>query len=212
MFTGIVQARVAVLTVIQKPALITFTLTLPEPLREGLKKGVSIAVDGICLTTVDFNAMGQVTFDAMTETLQRTTLGRIASGTVVNVERSFKMGDEVGGHIVSGHVHGIAQIVEVDTSIPNNCVMTFKAPHELMKYIFSKGYAALDGVSLTIVEANKQQATFKVYFIPETLARTTFGLKGRGDFVNLEIDTQTQTIVDTVERVLAERGFLNVSA
>lgn len=212
MFTGIVQARVAVLSVIQKPALITFTLPLPESLREGLKKGASIAVDGICLTTVDFNAVGQVTFDAMTETLQRTTLGRIAPGTVVNVERSFKMGDEVGGHVVSGHVHGIAQIVEVDKSIPNNCVMTFKAPHELMKYIFSKGYAALDGVSLTIVEANKQQATFKVYFIPETLARTTFGLKGMGDFVNLEIDTQTQTIVDTVERVLAERGFLNVSA
>jgi len=211
MFTGIVQARVAVLDVVKKLELITFALILPEPLREGLKKGASIAVDGVCLTTVDFDAEGRVTFDAMTETLQRTTLGNLAPGTVVNVERSFKMGDEVGGHIVSGHVHGMAQIIEVDKSIPNNCAITFKVAHELMKYIFSKGYAALDGVSLTIVDVDKTQNTFNVYFIPETLARTTFGLKGNGDFINIEIDTQTQTIVDTVERVLAEKGFLNVS-
>jgi riboflavin synthase len=210
MFTGIVQARIAISEVVKKPELITFTLTLPESLRDGLKKGASIAVDGVCLTTVDFNDAGQVSFDAMTETLQRTTLGNIAPGTVVNVERSFKMGDEVGGHIVSGHVHGMAQIIEVDKSVPNNCAITFKVPQELMKYIFSKGYAALDGVSLTIVDVDKNLATFSVYFIPETLARTTFGIKGNGDFINLEIDTQTQTIVDTVERVLAEKGFLNV--
>lgn len=207
MFTGIIQARVKISEVIQKSDLITFTLTLPPLLREGLKKGASIAVDGVCLTVVDYNTEGQVSFDAMIETLQRTTLGKLAPGSVVNVERSFKMGDEVGGHIVSGHVHGMAEIIAVDTTIPNNCAITFKADPALMKYIFSKGYAALDGVSLTIVAVDKKQATFNVYFIPETLARTTFGIKGVGDFVNIEIDTQTQTIVDTVERVLAEKAL-----
>lgn len=206
MFTGIVQARVTVSAVLKKPGLITFTLTLPEPYRDDLKTGASIAVDGVCLTAVEIDH-GRVTFDAMQETLHRTTLGDLAVGKTVNVERSFKMGDEVGGHIVSGHVHGKVQINQVDDSIQNNRVITFKVPPPLMKYIFSKGYVALDGVSLTIVDVDKTQNTLTVYFIPETLARTTFGIKEVGDFVNIEIDTQTQAIVDTVERILAEKGF-----
>jgi len=204
MFTGIVQAYVEVSEVLEKQDLTTFSLTFPEELLEGLEQGASVAIDGVCFTTTNVEGK-RVFFDAMKETLQRTTIGHIKEGKYVNVERSFKIGDEVGGHIVSGHVHAKVEIIKVDTSIPNNHIITFKVPHHLMKYIFSKGYVALDGVSLTLVDVNKTDDTFTVYLIPETLKRTTFGIKGKGEWVNIEIDTQTQTIVDTVERVLAEK-------
>ncbi len=209
MFTGIIQANVKVSTVVKKQELTTFGLTFPDDLLTGLEIGASIAVDGACMTTTQIGDDKQVYFDAMQETLQRTTIGVIEIGKCVNVERSFKVADEVGGHIISGHVHDMASIIEVNTSIPNNHIITFKAPHHLMKYIFSKGYVALDGVSLTIVNVNKTEQTFTVYLIPETLKRTTFGFKGKGDKVNIEIDTQTQAIVDTVERVLAEKHLIN---
>jgi riboflavin synthase len=206
MFTGIVQAYVEVSEVLEKQDLTRFSLTFPEDLLEGLEQGASVAIDGVCFTTTSVEDK-RVFFDAMTETLQRTTIGHIKVGKSVNVERSFKIGDEVGGHIVSGHVHAKVEIIKVDTSIPNNHIITFKVPHHLMKYIFSKGYVALDGVSLTVVDVDKTVDTFTVYLIPETLKRTTFGFKGKGEWVNIEIDTQTQTIVDTVERVLAEKNL-----
>ncbi|HAI68125.1 MAG TPA: riboflavin synthase [Gammaproteobacteria bacterium] len=209
MFTGIVQANVKVSTVLKKQELTNFGLAFPDDLLTGLEIGASIAVDGACMTTTQIGDDKQVYFDAMQETLQRTTLGQIEIGKTVNVERSFKVGDEVGGHILSGHVHDMAEISEVNTTIPNNHIITFKAPHHLMKYIFSKGYVALNGVSLTMVDVNKTEETFTVYLIPETLKRTTFGFKGKGDRVNIEIDTQTQAIVETVERVLAEKHLIN---
>jgi riboflavin synthase len=209
MFTGIIQANIKVSTVVEKQALTTFALDFPEDLLTGLEIGASVAIDGACMTTTQIGDDKQVYFDAMQESLQRTTLGQIEIGKQVNVERSFKVGDEVGGHILSGHVHGMAEIIEINTSIPNNHIITFKAPHHLMKYIFSKGYVALDGVSLTIVDVNKTEEWFTVYLIPETLKRTTFGFKGKGEWVNIEIDSQTQAIVETVERVLAEKHLLN---
>jgi riboflavin synthase len=208
MFTGIVQNYVSVAEIIKKPGLITFSLIFPDELRVGLQAGASVAVDGVCFTTLKVEH-DQVFFDAMQETLQRTTIGLLTTGQLVNVERSFKVGDEVGGHLLSGHVHGMAEITAIDTSIPNNQVMTFKIPHHLTKYIFSKGFVALNGVSLTIVDVDKNNATFTVYFIPETLKRTTFGSKQVGDWVNIEIDSQTQAIVETVERILAEKDLSN---
>jgi riboflavin synthase len=206
MFTGIVQAYVSVAAIIEKPGLITFSLIFPDELRVGLQTGASVAVDGVCFTTVKVEH-NQVFFDAMQETLQRTTIGLLKTGQFVNVERSFKIGDEVGGHLLSGHVHGMAEITSIDTSIPNNQVVTFKIPHHLTKYIFTKGFVALNGVSLTLVEVDKKNATFTVYFIPETWKRTTFGSKQVGDWVNIEIDSQTQAIVETVERILAEKDL-----
>ncbi len=206
MFTGIVQAYVEVSKVVKKTELTSFTLTFPTDLLKGLKQGASVAIDGVCFTATKIDDK-QVSFDAMKETLQRTTIGNIKKNQYVNIERSFKIGDEVGGHIVSGHVHGMAEIMGVDTSIPNNHIITFKVPHYLMKYIFPKGYVALNGVSLTTVDVNKTDNTLTVYLIPETLKQTTFGIKETGELVNIEIDTQTQTIVDTVERVLAEKNI-----
>jgi riboflavin synthase len=206
MFTGIVQAYVSVAAIVEKPGLITFSLIFPDELRVELQTGASVAVDGVCFTMVKVEH-NQVFFDAMQETLQRTTIGLLKTGQFVNVERSFKIGDEVGGHLLSGHVHGTAEITSIDTSIPNNQVVTFKIPHHLTKYIFTKGFVALNGVSLTLVEVDKKNAAFTVYFIPETLKRTTFGSKQVGDRVNIEIDSQTQAIVETVERILAEKDL-----
>ncbi|MDM8559308.1 riboflavin synthase subunit alpha [Candidatus Parabeggiatoa sp. HSG14] len=207
MFTGIVQAYVEVSEVIRKQDLTTFTLCFPESSLKGLKQGASVAIDGVCFTVVNIEGK-HVFFDAMKETLQRTTIGIIEKGKHLNIERSFKIGDEVGGHIVSGHVHSMAEIVDVNTSIANNHILTFKVPNSLVKYIFPKGFVALNGASLTIVDVDKKNDTFSVYLIPETLQRTTFGFKEKGDFVNIEIDSQTQAIVDTVERVLAEKNIV----
>jgi riboflavin synthase len=153
-----------------------------------------------------------VAFDVMQETLDLTTLGSLKTGDQVNVERSLKVGDEVGGHVVSGHVHGTAKIVEI-TKTENNVTITLEPLAELSKYIFPKGFIALNGVSLTVVSSPSFEegatgesqgghgASVAVSLIPETLARTTFGAAQVGDLVNIEVDQQTRTIVDTIERI-----------
>lgn len=140
----------------------------------------------------------------MEETLRKTTIGSLKEGNVVNIERSATMGEEIGGHIMSGHVSTTAEIVAVETP-ENNKAMTFRVEPIWMKYIFSKGFIGLDGASLTVVDADKGKATFQVWFIPETLRLTKFGEKNVGDWVNVEIDPATQTIVDTVENLLKDR-------
>ena len=205
MYTGIVQACAPVVRVDSKPGLKTYAVELPDALRVGLEPGASVSVDGVCQTVVRIDG-AQVTFDAMAETLRKTTIGSIATGRQVNIERSATAGDEIGGHALAGHVRGTAEIVAVRAS-ENNRASTFRVPAAWMNYIFPQGFIALDGASLTIVDVDRDQATFQVSFIPETLKRTTFGFKDTGDQVNVEIDSRTQIIVDTVERVLAQMAI-----
>ncbi len=205
MYTGIVQACAPVVRVDSKPGLKTYAVELPEPLVAGLALGASVSIDGVCQTVVHIDG-AQVTFDAMEETLRKTTIGSIAEGRQVNVERSATSHDEIGGHALAGHVSGTAEIVDVHAS-ENNRASTFRVPAAWMSYIFPQGFIALDGASLTIVDVDREQSTFRVSFIPETLKRTTFGFKGTGDRVNVEIDSRTQIIVDTVERVLAQMSL-----
>jgi len=203
MFTGIVQACVPITSCQDKPGLKTFSLHLPETLDKNVKLGASIAIDGVCLTVA--KKQGQkVIFNAMQETLQKTTIGLLKKGQTVNLERSARFGDEIGGHVVSGHVTGMAKIIHVETP-ENNQIVTFKVPKAWMKYILPKGFIALDGCSLTIVDVKKSAGTFTVWFIPETLKRTVFGRKQVGDMVNVEIDSRTQAIVDTVEQYMNEK-------
>jgi riboflavin synthase len=122
----------------------------------------------------------------------------------VNVERSFKVGDEVGGHVVSGHISTTARLVDLHKA-GNDRVLTFSVDPKWQNYIFHKGYVALDGASLTVSSVDRPQNCFSVSLIPETIDRTTLGAISIGGAVNVEIDSQTQAIVDTVERVLAER-------
>jgi riboflavin synthase len=201
MYTGIVQACVPVVHVESRPGLVTYAVALPESMVAGLQLGASVSIDGVCQTVVRIDG-GHVTFDAMEETLRRTTIGAIAEGRQVNVERSATAGDEIGGHALAGHVMGTAEIVDVCEN-ENNRAVTFRVPVGWLSYLFPQGFIAVDGASLTIVDVDREQATFRVSFIPETLKRTTFGFKAAGARVNIEIDSRTQIIVDTVERVLA---------
>ncbi|MBI4592438.1 riboflavin synthase subunit alpha [Candidatus Uhrbacteria bacterium] len=203
MYTGIIQALCPVVQMIDKPGLKSFVVEFPERLLPDLQLGASVSIDGTCFTVTKIDA-ARVSFDAMQETLQKTTIGQLKQGNQVNVERSAKMGDEVGGHPMSGHVSTMAQIVEVSES-ENNKSMTFKVDPVWMRFIFSKGFIGLDGASLTVVDADAQAGTFKIHFIPETLRLTRFGSKWVGDFANVEIDPQTQVIVETVERIVRER-------
>lgn len=203
MFTGIVQGKFPIVFLEDKPGLRLFDVLLSDELAIGVKQGASIAVNGVCLTAVRIQK-NQIGFDVMEETLSITTLGRLKEGDLVNIERSARMGDEIGGHVMSGHISTMAEIVAMETP-ENNHVMTFHVDPVWMKYLFSKGFIGLDGASLTVVDADKVKNTFKVWLIPETLRLTTFGEKNVGDLVNVEIDSGTQTIVETIELYLKEK-------
>ena len=206
MFTGIVQGSFPLLAIERKPGLISLVIELSAELVEGLEIGASVSTDGVCLTVTAVTGQ-QVFFDVMQQTLSLTTLGQLSVGDYVNIERSAKQGVEVGGHIISGHVDGVAEVVNIKQP-ENNYFITYRAPAEKMKYIFSKGFVGLNGCSLTVAEVDKAEHTFTVCYIPETLRVTTHGKKKVGDVVNFEIDRQTQAIVDTVENFLTDNPAL----
>lgn len=138
----------------------------------------------------------------MAETLAKTNLGLLKEGDCVNIERAARFGDEIGGHVMSGHIMATVPIVEIERDGFNRTVW-FALPHELKPYILTKGFVGLDGCSLTIGKV--EDSRFNVHLIPETLERTLFGSRKAGDRINIEIDPNTQAIVDTVERLMAQR-------
>ncbi|MEM0906481.1 MAG: riboflavin synthase [Pseudomonadota bacterium] len=155
---------------------------------ETIDLGASIACAGICLTatSIEVTATGSCfTVDVSKETLSKTTLGSWRTGSRVNLERSLKLGDELGGHLVSGHVDGVAKIVERQDEADMR-VYRFAPPHDLLPLIAHKGSVALDGTSLTVNEADE---TFTVAMIPHTLSATTWSERKAGDTVNIEVDT-----------------------
>ncbi|RJX66476.1 riboflavin synthase subunit alpha [Vibrio sinensis] len=201
MFTGIVQGTAEVVDIIKKESFQTHVVRLEPEWLDNLNIGASIAHNGCCLTVTNIDN-NLVSFDLMQATLRLTNLGLLQLGQRVNIERAAKFGDEIGGHSMSGHISLQAKISEViDT--PNNRTIWFALPNEHMKYVLSKGYIGLDGCSLTIGEVS--ETGFCVHLIPETLQRTLFGERKVGDKVNVEFDPQTQAIVDTVERIMANR-------
>jgi riboflavin synthase len=201
-FTGNVQALCDVAEIQREPGLILLSIRLGE-LAEGLQNGASVAVNGVCLTATGVDD-GCARFDVIRETLSLTNLGDLQPGHRANVERSFRVGDEVGGHILSGHVSGVATVTRIDQA-DNERNLVFRVPQALIKYLSHKGFVALDGASLTIASVDHGAGEIRVSLIPETIDRTTLGRVEEGARVNLEVDAQTQSIVDTVERVMAER-------
>ena len=201
MFTGIIQGTAEVVAIDDRGDFRTHVLRLPAELCDGLTPGASVAHNGCCLTVTSIDGE-RVSFDLMQETLRLTNLGALQVGDRVNVERAARFGDEIGGHAMSGHIIATAEVTEVIAS-EHNRQLWFRVPAALQKYLFAKGYVGVDGISLTIGEVQGER--FSVNLIPETLNRTIIGGRQRGDRVNIEIDPQTQAIVDTVERVLAER-------
>jgi riboflavin synthase len=155
---------------------------------ETIAIGASIACDGACLTAVEVAAAGRgsiFTVDVSNETLGRTTLGDWQPRRLINLERALKTGDELGGHIVAGHVDGVARIVHIGADGESRRFMV-EAPAELARYIAAKGSVALDGISLTVNEV--AGARFGINVIPHTLTHTTLGAKKPGERVNLEVD------------------------
>ena len=208
MFTGIVQGLRPVHRVVDEPALRRLAIDLGK-LAEGLQPGASVAINGTCLTVtqIDYNPASSaddscaVWFDVIKESLEQTNLGELVAGSLVNVERSFRVGDEIGGHVLSGHISGKVQIASIEIG-ENERIVRFTVPERWMKYLHHKGFVALDGASLTIAGVDQMARQISVCLIPETIARTTLGHAKVGDCVNLEVDAQTQAIVETVERLL----------
>ncbi|MFP8965115.1 riboflavin synthase subunit alpha [Pokkaliibacter sp. CJK22405] len=204
MFTGIVQGKAKVTRLLKKDEFASMTLEFPENGTEGLEIGASVAINGCCLTATEISG-NSANFDMIASTLRLTNLGELNEGSLCNFERAARFNAEIGGHQTSGHIHGCAVITaRVDTA--DNCKITFEVPAEFRKYIMDKGYIGLNGCSLTIAEVTP--VGFSVYLIPETLAVTTFGEAKVNDRINLEIDPSTQTIVDTVERYIANHPAL----
>ncbi|ABP39162.1 riboflavin synthase [Yersinia pestis subsp. microtus bv. Caucasica] len=208
MFTGIVQGTGLVVAIEEKSNFRTHVVELPIDMLPELALGASVAHNGCCLTVTHIEG-NRVSFDLMKETLRLTNLGDINVGDKVNLERAAKFSDEIGGHLMSGHIICTAEIAKIYTS-ENNRQIWFRMPSEdLMKYVLHKGFIGIDGISLTIGEVVGNR--FCVHLIPETLSRTTLGKKRLGHRVNIEIDPQTQAVVDTVERVLAQRNIANAA-
>jgi riboflavin synthase len=203
-FTGIVQGLCRVVGVVDEPGLRRLRIELGE-LALGLEPGASVAVNGTCLTATQIDA-GRVGFDLIRESAERSNLGRVRAGDDVNVERSLKFGDEIGGHVLSGHVADTVTVARIDAAANERTVWFDVAP-QWLPYLFHKGFVALDGASLTIARVDRERARIAVSLIPETIARTTLGRVAVGDRVNLEIDPQTQAIVATVERLLSDPEF-----
>jgi riboflavin synthase len=168
--------------------------------RAGIADGASIACNGVCLTVVAAGVDGNHTWfavDAAAETLAVTTAGAWQHGTRLNLERALKIGDELGGHIVAGHVDGVAELMERE-ELTDMARLTFEAPPPLARYIAAKGSVALDGVSLT-VNAVKDDL-FDVLIIPHTLDVTTFGVLRAGDRVNIEVDLMARYAARLIEK------------
>lgn len=206
MFTGIVQGVARVAAVADRSGLRTLRLQFPAGFDAGLAIGASVSVDGVCLTVTALHS-GAADFDVMQQTLSLTTLGALGEGHRVNVERAAAQGAEVGGHVLSGHVDVQATLASLREP-ENNCVLRLALPAPWLRYVFAKGYIAVDGASLTVAEAHREadgSGWFEVWLIPETLRMTTLGDKRVGDAFNIEIERQTQVIVDTVREAVQER-------
>ncbi|MFJ1598993.1 riboflavin synthase [Streptomyces sp. NPDC088261] len=197
MFTGIVEELGEVTAVESLGDASRFTLRGPV-VTDGAKHGDSIAVNGVCLTVVDLDG-GAFTADVMAETLDRSSLGALAVGSRVNLERPMAVGGRLGGHIVQGHVDGTGTVVAREVS-EHWEIVKVALPAHLTKYVVEKGSITVDGVSLTVVDAGPDY--FTISLIPTTLALTTLGHKGPGDPVNLEVDV----IAKYVERLLGARS------
>ena len=204
MFTGIVQAVAVVSASTDRPGLRSFTLQFPAHFCDGLEIGASVSCDGVCLTVTSLVGPDAAEFDVMQQTLSLTTLADLAPGSRVNVERAARDGAEIGGHPLSGHVDFMATVAAIRQP-ENNHVLRLAVPQPWMRYIFAKGYIAINGASLTVAEADRKDGWFEVWLIPETLRMTTFGEKEAGMTMNIEIERQTQVIVDTVRDAVEER-------
>ncbi|AZN36320.1 riboflavin synthase subunit alpha [Iodobacter ciconiae] len=204
MFTGIVQGVAKIEAIDDREGMRTFRIAFPAGFCKDIQIGASVAIDGVCLTVTEIFADDKARFDVMLQSLRITSLGQLQPGSQVNAERAAKDGAEIGGHPLSGHVDFTATLLDIRKD-QENCCFRISVPKAGMKYIFAKGYIALDGASLTVSETNKTDCWFEVWLIPETRRMTIFEGKRVGSVFNVEIERATQVVVDTVRDALEEK-------
>jgi len=206
MFTGIVLTQAIVKKAIHEGGILRLTLQVANDYAANLTLGASIAINGCCLTVVSFEKQSAefsfIDFDVIDETLRLTNLGGLTEHDTVNFERSVTFGTELGGHIVSGHIHCMAEIIAINHD-QNNCKMHLSLAADWQKYVLYKGFVSVNGASLTVGEVDEQG--FWLHLIPETLAITNLDKYSVGDKLNIEVDQQTYTIINTVENYLSQQ-------
>ena len=216
MFTGIIQAIGKIKRVEQRQGDVRLTVATNDLDLSDAKLGDSIAVNGVCLTAIELTH-GQFVADVSNETLSTTTIGRIKAGWAVNLECALQAQTRLGGHLVSGHVDGVGQVLEKKADA-RSIRFTFSVPPELARYVAQKGSICIDGISLTVNSVD--DVSFSVNIVPHTLDKTSLGKTHVGDWVNLEVDViarylerlmmgnaQSKTAVD-YKKLLENSGFV----
>ena len=198
MFSGIVSGIGSVKSIKHKNDIISIEVKAPKNFSKKLKKGASVSVDGVCLTAISSDS-DTIKFDVIEETLSRTTLGNFVKGQKVNLERSMTASSEIGGHLISGHIHCVSEIISINEK-KSSKDMKISIPKGMDKYILEKGYIGVNGCSLTVGKVFK--TNFNIHLIPETLKVTNLDLLKEKSLVNIELDQNTVTIVDSVEKIL----------
>lgn len=201
MFTGLVETKGTIAAIIEQPPGRRLTVRAGS-VAEGASIGDSICINGCCLTVVAI-AGDQLDFEAGEETLSRTNLGQLQVGCSVNLERSLAVGDRLGGHYVTGHIDALGTLVERRDD-PPWAYLRFQLPASLASQVAEKGSIAVDGVSLTVVDADAD--SFSVALIPHTLEVTTLGERGIGDSVNLETDVLAKYVQRSLQSIAGQES------
>jgi riboflavin synthase len=204
MYTGIVQGVGRVVSLQPTVSGLHLSLRFPQALLRDLQIGASVSVDGVCLSVVTIDA-DLIAFDAIHATLARTNLGERLVGDVVNLERSARQGDENGGHAMYGHVSDTARISSIQLDGPHAHIELY-IREPWARYIFPRGFLSINGASLTLAEADGDRGYCRVNLIPETVRVTGLFQYRVGDKLNIEVEQQTQVLVDVIERVLERQA------
>jgi len=201
MFTGIVSGQGYIHKIKNNVDYASITIKAPAGFSNNLKRGASVAVNGVCLTAKK-GATDLLEFDVITETLEKTNFKLLSKGNKVNLERSMTANTEIGGHLVSGHIHGVGVIKSINDRGQTKD-LRIQPPASLMEFLFYKGYVGLNGCSLTIGKVFK--SSFNIHLIPETIKVTNFQKMKKGDLINIEIDQTTINTVETIKKIMLER-------
>lgn len=201
MFTGIVSGKGNLKKIVKCEDYISLIIQAPKGFAKNLSKGASVSVNGVCLT-VKKGRTDLLEFDVIEETIKKTNLKNISRSSKLNLERSMTTNTEIGGHLVSGHIHGTGEVLKIINRKETKDLL-IKIPSQLREYFFYKGYVALNGCSLTIGKVLK--SSFYIHLIPETVSITNFKEIKKGDLINIEVEQTTINTVETVKRVMLER-------